>query len=274
MQRQSEDEMDLVRRILRIDPEFNSPPDWRFQYGVCLLRDRRLVPPEWIDKLVRVARCLAERRIGRNSRANERLLAEHPGALPALEIHEANQFMRWEIEARLLANESYPQIAQKCATRPDVIETYHEIFFRVRPRLHVPAHVHRMILPDRTAMDLTEADVEFQLKVFGFQRGPVFLDALVDYYRNPPVVPERLDGLDAATIEKLLDKILMKAAIVSRAMPIDGAIFKRIEAFKYGLSVIEKHGLNDLTADLICATFGIPRSVAQQESSDTESHVG
>jgi multidrug efflux pump subunit AcrB len=40
-----------------------------------------------------------------------------------LAIYEANQFQRWEIEARLLANEPFSQIAQKCATQPNVIET-------------------------------------------------------------------------------------------------------------------------------------------------------
>jgi hypothetical protein len=49
----------------------------------------------------------------------------------------------------------------------------------------------------RARQGLTEADQEVLLKLFALRGGPVVLDSLVHYFRQPVTVPAAQDGLNA-----------------------------------------------------------------------------
>jgi hypothetical protein len=186
-----------------------------------------------------------------------------PGAPGALGVYRnRTSFQRWELEARLLAGESSDAIAQKCHTTPDTVEAYHQLFYCVRPALDAPIRVYTRILPAKVHTGLSEDDAELLLKVYGYNRGPVFLDAMIDYYQAPPVVPVGLDQLDEAALLRLTNKIWIRAVILGRTLPIDGRMHKQMAVLSKAVEVLHTHGLNDQTGPMICAAFGIKQSTA------------
>ena len=196
--------------------------------------------------------------------AAKALLDQQPGGPGALAIYKnRTSFQRWELEARLLAGEPSSTIAQKCNTSPDTVEAYHQLFYCVRSSLSAPIYIFTRILPAKVHTGLSEDDVELLLKVYGYNRGPVFLDAMVDYYQDPPVVPAGLDQLDEATLLRLTNKIWIRAVILGHTLPIDCRMPKRMAVLSKAVEVLHRHGLNDQTAAVICTAFGIKQSTAE-----------
>ena len=91
----------------------------------------------------------------------------------------------------MLAGESFEEIARKCQIQREVVSVYHEIFYCVRHMLDASIAVLNRAIDAKVHENLAEDDVDLLLKLYGHLRGPVFLDTLVDYFKNPPVVPER-----------------------------------------------------------------------------------
>jgi hypothetical protein len=258
MPRISPEQVAIAHEVLALDPDNAPPPDWRWRLGGHLARNKRIVPAKWIDPWVCTAALMHLSESNRTDPAKA-LPDQPPGAPGALAIYRnRTSFQRWELEARLLAGESSGTIAQKCNSTPDTVEAYHQLFYCVRPALDAP--VYTRILPAKVHTGLSEDDVELLLKVYGYNRGPVFLDAMVDYYQAPLVVPAGLDQLDEAAMLRLTNKIWVRAVILGRTLPIDSRMYKQMAVLSKAVEVLHKHGLNDQTAPMICAAFGIEQS--------------
>lgn len=116
-------------------------PDWRFQ-RVLEISDRetpgRCTPSD--DSYVRSCRNFyLKRRHADSHGKRERLFYENPGLYFAYEIYENapdNPAPAAIIEARLLASQTYQEIADLLGTLPTTIEWYEKLFFNVVDRLH------------------------------------------------------------------------------------------------------------------------------------------
>jgi len=107
---------------------------------------------------------------------------------------------------------------------------------------------------------LAEDDVDLLLKYYGYLRGPIFLDVLVDYYRHPPVVPERLDDLSPGAMKELAMKLLIRTMIVARTVPIDTLTQMRLKAIQRVADVLASGDFSESAMALFCKTLGVKRA--------------
>jgi hypothetical protein len=163
-----------------------------------------------------------------------------PALHAAYAIYQAAaSFQRWEIEARLLTDESFAQIAAKCASDGQSIEVYHATFFDVRERLRTEGYVLHQVLGPRVHAGLTEADVDVLLKTYAHAGGSHTVDALVRYYREPPTLPERPETLEPGELQELRTKLLIKAAILAHTLPAKASALKQMVIVAGAVRVIQ-----------------------------------
>ena len=86
---------------------------------------------------------------------------------------------RWELEARLLAKESYSSIAQKMSLDIETINTYEKIFFNVSDRLENVSWIIHSVVGRSIHVGLTERDFDLLWKMYGYFGGPVMLDMVI-----------------------------------------------------------------------------------------------
>jgi len=123
-----------------------------------------------------------------------------------------------EAEARILANESPGDIAQKVGCSLDAVQAFEKLFYDVRGCLSARDYIMTLIGP-RAYHGLEEQDVDAILKLFGFFGGGRIIDILLDYFKSPPVLPAQLDTLDSAELERLRTKLMVKAVLLVRTLP-------------------------------------------------------
>jgi hypothetical protein len=158
----------------------------------------------------------------------QRLALEMPDLHGAHQLYLARSFQTWEAQARLLTEEPFGVIASKCGSHPRVIETYHDMFFHVRDRLRVEGFIVFQVL-GKAHRGLTEQDVDVILMMNAYFRGPIIVDQLVDYYKNPPPeVPARPEQLSPAELKALRVRLLVRASTVLDTLPTDGKAMKRL----------------------------------------------
>jgi hypothetical protein len=144
---------------------------------------------------------------------------------------------RWEVEARLLAGESFEQVAAKCDSTPDVIAAYHALFFDVQGSLEASDYIVNVVIGPKAHAGLSEADTEVVLKLYGYTYGNRVLDAVLAYYRDPPP-PERWGELGPGELERLRTRLLVKASVMARGLSTDGSAWKQLALLRKALDVV------------------------------------
>jgi hypothetical protein len=148
------------------------------------------------------------------------------GDFPAVaEAHHlftvAEPMRRAEVEARLLAQESDEEVADKCCLSPAGVACYHEVFFNVRPYLETRGYIVNVVLGSKVHYGMTPDDRELLLKMYGYYMGPLMVDELLDYWSDPPVVPESFAALDDTELAILQRKLQLHALILAQTLPVD-----------------------------------------------------
>jgi hypothetical protein len=102
-----------------------------------------------------------------------------------------------------------------------VVDAYHDLFFCVRNRLHARDWIMNMAVGRRARQGLTEADQEVLLKLFALRGGPVVLDSLVRYFRQPVTIPAGHDGPDVGDQNDLQLHQSIRRSIQLLTLPAD-----------------------------------------------------
>jgi hypothetical protein len=132
----------------------------------------------------------------------------------------AEPLRRAELEARLLAGEGDAAVAAKVGMSAAGVAAYHDVFFAVRPRLAHPHYVLGVVLGGgRVYYAPDPADHGLLLKLFGYHMGGLYVDVLLDYFREPLVLPASLEGLDEASLRRLLGKLRTKLLLLATTTP-------------------------------------------------------
>jgi hypothetical protein len=215
------------------------PVDWRWRWAADVVDNDLPLSAEADDAGVwEAVRFLQAYRACKEA-DRRRLAQEMPALYGAHRIYLAtDSFGRWEIEARLLTEESLAQIGEKCGISPNIIGTYHDTFFHVRDRLHSQGYIHHVVLGPKVHAGLTEVDVDVILKMYAYAAGALVVDALVDCYRNPSVVPEHPEALTSAELEALRTKLLLKASIRAHTLPANASGLKKMAVLDEAVKVI------------------------------------
>jgi hypothetical protein len=227
---------------------FFRPPDWRWRRATDLVDGGGPLSPGHDDGPVQEA--MRFLRAWRRCRAEEelqRLAWEMPDLYGAHQLYLApRSFQTWEVQARLLTEESFAQVAEKCGSDPRVIETYHNTFFHVRDRPHVEGYITFEVIGPKAHRGLTEADIDVLLKMYAYSGGPPALDAVIDCIRNPPKMPERPEQLDPTELKSLRDKLLLRASIAVDTLPINDKTSKKLDVLREAADVFRRgRGLGD-----------------------------
>ena len=155
----------------------------------------------------------------------EQLAQDYPA------LFEAHAFFSTaELEARLLAGSDDRTVAGKVGLSPAAVAVYHDLFFDVRPHLNAHAYVLGVVLGGKPFGGLTLDDRETILKALGYQLGDKAVDAVLDFFANPPTVSARLDDLDLPTLKRLCGRLRFKVLILLLTTPAAAA---RPETWKW-----------------------------------------
>jgi hypothetical protein len=101
-----------------------------------------------------------------------------------------------------------------------MVTSYHDVFFAVRPRLAHPHYVLGVVLGGgRVYYAPDPADHGLLLRLLGYEMGNHYVDVLVDYFKEPLALPESLDGLDEASLRRLLGKLRTKLLLLATTTP-------------------------------------------------------
>jgi hypothetical protein len=201
-------------------------PHWRWLRAVQIdsggpTAKKSLDGPEgyrWIRRALRVKR--------RVDRANQR-----PDALYAAMLRDEDIFWahaiwteekmptRWAIEARVLAEETDEEIAEKLGARPEVVTAYVNVFFDVREKLCNKDYVLNVIMADAVSRGLQERHYDLLWKMLGYNGGPHVLDAAMSrcVAINKPNSPDAVSGFFQ---DFAINSMKYKAAIATLTVPV------------------------------------------------------
>jgi hypothetical protein len=218
------------------------PPAWRWLRAVDLADNRQPCSEEDDDWVCQALHFYHRLRRSLGAAAQGELAQDMPALFQAHSLFTVPpSFQRWEIEARLLTDEPFEQIALKYGSQTEVIDAYHAVFFHVRDRLQASGYIRHLAIGPKLLFGLTEDDVDVILKLYAYGGGPCVLDLLVDYYRRPPV-PERLEQLAPDALEELRTKLLIRSAILARVLPLDDSMAKKLESLLDAVTAFEQGG--------------------------------
>lgn len=104
--------------------------------------------------------------------------------------------VRWAIEARVLADESDDQIAEKIGARADVINAYVNTFFDVREKMRHMDYVVNVVMAEAVTRGLQERHYDLLWKMLGYNGGEHVLDAVINRVTKMPKPenPEQVSG--------------------------------------------------------------------------------
>jgi hypothetical protein len=184
----------------------------------------------------------------------------NPGLFEAHAVYTGDQFKRWKLEACLLGADPDVTVASRCGVSAEAVTAYHTTFYEVRPHLHSDCYVYNVLIGPKVYGRLTTNDHEPLLKLFGYALGSPGVDAYLDYLRDPPTVPARLDDLDLPTLKRLCSRLRTKVMVLLLTTPASAA---RPETWKWlgerfaarrelqdddeGAALASTHGLLDVT---------------------------
>jgi hypothetical protein len=191
------------------------PVDWRWLRAAALVESRRRPRPphddDWVVAAMRFRRWLRQPDVAARP--------SPPGLPEAHALYAAPpSFRRWELEAWLLTREPFEVVGAKCRLSQEVVEAYHAVFFDVRDSLDATAYILNVVIGPRRHSGLTEADVDVLLKMRAYSYGTAALEALLEYYRDPPVVPARPEALGLDGLRRLCGRLLVRASVVANTL--------------------------------------------------------
>jgi hypothetical protein len=172
-------------------------------------------------------------------RTNEGDHAFHDGGLAAVaEAHHLfvvdQPLKRAEVQARILAGDEDAEIASRCGLSPGVVRVYHDLFFNVRKSLNCAAYVYGVVVGRKAHHGCTEDDREVLLMLHGYELGGPAVDEQLRYWRHPPVVPDRLDGLTMDQLRDLHARLQTRRVVLLRTVEIDEQTAPKFLLFQAG----------------------------------------
>jgi hypothetical protein len=197
------------------------PPELRHLRARYLLEHSRAPRPRDDDESTRrVWEFYGALRRCRGDNDRDELARDFPALAAAHEIYSGSETMRRaELEARLLAGEDDETIALKMVLTPAAVAAYHEVYYLVRPRLNAGVHVLGLVYGDRDFCNPDPGDHPLLLRLLGHQLGGAVVDALLEYWRDPPVVPKDLRGLDEGALRRLMRKVRLRLHLLVTTTP-------------------------------------------------------
>jgi hypothetical protein len=113
----------------------------------------------------------------------------------------------------VLAGQAPGQVASRCGLSADAVDAFERLFFDVRDRLDAPDYIALVAIGPRLYDDATAGDPDIVLRLYGYNYGPLAVDAVLD----------ALGGTPAASPEEDYRRRVVHAALAARSLPADPA---------------------------------------------------
>jgi len=197
-------------------------PDWRWQRAKELAAGSRLINGR--DDVYTRELSKFSRLLDRCETEDDYLLVldARPDLYEAYMLYDAQEVLtehRWELEARILAQEPQADIQRKMGITPEIQDAFCTAFFDVRDRLQSPSLITHTIIGRAVQTGLAERAYDCLWKLFGYWCGPSVLDAVIYKFNNMNHVAASGDVKDALrNITK--DTIELKGAVMMMTMPV------------------------------------------------------
>jgi hypothetical protein len=199
-------------------------PSWRFALAVQMHEQRKRARKrndKWIELALQYLRRRDQEQSGRCRRAL-------PGQLAAVEqawkVYQANDALRWHLEARLLTSEPLEETSRACGIGVSTVEAYEALFFQVKDRLHAGDHIAQRVLPRRAALGIDLRDTPGLLKIVAYRGGHLALErgrrVLLPSGNSPPLDSQVCSK--EVLVERSLD-VGFRIYLLGLCVPVEGS---------------------------------------------------
>lgn len=199
------------------------PPDWRWQKARLLREQNRRASRRRDDEWVQAARTF-QAAVARcpNDWALADLAEQYPALVDARQLAEQDgvQSFKWELEARLLANDGPDRIAERMLIPANTVRAYEALFFNVSDRLRHRSWIVHSVFGRSVHAGLNERQYDLLWKMYGFFGGTHLIDFMVDTFgetgkaAGPDKVRAWLEDDQRASLAR-------KGAIAARTIPVN-----------------------------------------------------
>lgn len=192
------------------------PPDWRWERARWLIERGKYAKKFKEDDATIAAKTFQLRlRKCKKESDYENLIDEMPDIYWAHHIYEDDENVtKYQIEARLLAGDSYDRISKRCFVKPEVIDNYEKIFFNVSEAVKNASldYLCGVVVGRAIYYGVTERDYDILWKIYG-----------IASIGRPEILDDLLTTLGTAESleffqEDLKKNFTRKAAILSRTV--------------------------------------------------------
>lgn len=199
------------------------PPDWRWQKARLLREQNRRASRRRDDPWVATARAFqAAAARCPDDWALAALAEQYPALVDARQLAEQDgvQSFRWELEARLLANDGPARIAERMVIPAATVVAYEALFFNVQDRLRHRSWVVHAVLGRSMHAGLNERQYDLLWKMFGYFGGPHLIDFMVDTFGDAGKAAGP-DKVRAWLENDQRESLARKAAVAARTIPVN-----------------------------------------------------
>lgn len=175
-----------------------------------------------------------------------RLFDRYPAIAMAYELWDEENIqvsgkanpMRYELEARILARETFSTIADKSGLPIEVVGWYERLFFNVTDRLNNKMYIFHVVLGDGIQRGMTDKDYALLWKLYGYVRGSNMLDFLITTFSDwsRPTAAQVEDYL----LDDHRSTMRRKAAMASRMLGVNNYSSERLIELHTKIVEIEK----------------------------------
>jgi hypothetical protein len=218
------------------------PTDWRWQ-DAQRIADGRL--PTWSDTDPGVLRVASYLRVASECASPKAVALERrwPDLVRARELYEAGGLLRSLLEARLLAGQEDPAIAERLQLSPAVVACYESVYFNVREFLKASDWIHGRVLGMRSGSGFRHDELGAFWKWSAYVGGVGLLDGLVGWLLKA-VHAGQPAALSAYLAPEAGLPVPVQAFVAMKVLP-QGLCIDRLFRFerRSGLAAVPKPGL-------------------------------
>lgn len=204
------------------------PVDWRWERARIIreqgnrFRDKNT--DEWTKKALVFQRAYSK---CENDYARYDLMCKMPSLYFAFNLRSTTANagkkvigMKDEIEARLLADESPEEIADRVGCSAETIDYYEKLFFNVKDKLKYTTYILHQVIGPAIHRGLYEREHDLLWKLYGYFCGSRVIDALTTTFTNP-IKPRTTKEVDAMLVDDTRETMRRKAAMAARTVPVN-----------------------------------------------------
>jgi len=160
---------------------YNRPLDWRWQLAGQVVDNQTPLPSDADLRLVQAVFFQRELAACENDAQRQRVAAACPALSQAHKLWRSGPLLlRLEVEARILARESFQVIAWKTGLTPATVAAYEALFFHVTDRLQATGWITHQVIGPALHSALQPDDIRVFWFFYAYHGGVLPLEQLID----------------------------------------------------------------------------------------------